>query len=102
MDNSRGLKDKVAIITGGFGDIGGATTRKLAALGAHVVVFDILDENTGRARARELGALEYQRVDQGDEKQVEAGVADVARRYSRLDVVVGNAALGSRGGLADL
>jgi NAD(P)-dependent dehydrogenase (short-subunit alcohol dehydrogenase family) len=41
-------------------------------------------------------------VDQGDEARVGAAVADVARRHGRLDVAIGNAAVGSRGGLADL
>jgi NAD(P)-dependent dehydrogenase (short-subunit alcohol dehydrogenase family) len=101
-DASRGLKDKVVLITGGCGDIGGATARKLIAFGARVVIFDLLEEPQGRARTRELGAADYQRVDQGDEAQVAAGVAAVAGRFGRLDVVMGNAALGSRSGLADL
>jgi NAD(P)-dependent dehydrogenase (short-subunit alcohol dehydrogenase family) len=102
MDASRGLQDKVVIITGGCGDIGSATTRKLAALGARVALFDLLEESQGQARARELGAADYQRVDQGDEARVAAGIAAVAGRFGRLDVVIGNAALGSRAGLADL
>jgi NAD(P)-dependent dehydrogenase (short-subunit alcohol dehydrogenase family) len=102
MDASRGLKDRVIVVTGGCGDIGGATTQKLAALGARVVLFDILPADEGRPRARELGAVDYQRVDQGDDAEVEAGLAGTARHFGRLDVVIGNAALGSRGGIADL
>ena len=45
MDNFRGLKDKVVVITGGCGDIGAATALKLAELGAKVVLFDT---ETGR------------------------------------------------------
>jgi NAD(P)-dependent dehydrogenase (short-subunit alcohol dehydrogenase family) len=101
-DNSRGLKEKVIVLTGGCGDIGGATAKKLAALGARVVLFDLLEESQGKVRARELGAVEYQRVDQGDEANVAAAIAAVASRYGRLDTVIGNAAIGSRGGLADL
>jgi NAD(P)-dependent dehydrogenase (short-subunit alcohol dehydrogenase family) len=100
MDDSRGLKDKVIVITGGCGDIGGAATRKLAALGARVVLFDILDN--GPAIARELGAVDYQRVDQGIEAQIESAVGDVVRREGRLDIVIGNAAIGTSGGLIDL
>jgi NAD(P)-dependent dehydrogenase (short-subunit alcohol dehydrogenase family) len=102
MDTSRGLKDKVIVITGGAGDIGGATTRKLAALGARVVIFDLLEAAAGKARARDLGATDYRQVDQGDAAQMDAGLSDIVRKYHRLDIVIGNAAIGSRGGLADL
>ena len=45
------LIDKVAIVTGGGGGIGGATARALAREGASVVVVDI-DEVSGRAGGR--------------------------------------------------
>jgi NAD(P)-dependent dehydrogenase (short-subunit alcohol dehydrogenase family) len=102
MDASRGLNDRVIVVTGGCGDIGGATAQKLAALGARVVLFDILPVDEGQARGRQFGALDYQRVDQGDDAQVQAGIAGTARHFGRLDVVIGNAALGSRGGITDL
>jgi NAD(P)-dependent dehydrogenase (short-subunit alcohol dehydrogenase family) len=57
MSNSRGINKKVLVITGGCGDIGGATARKLAALGAQVVIFDLLDEQAGLARTLELGGV---------------------------------------------
>ena len=37
----RGLRDKVVIVTGGGGGIGGATCRRLGAEGAKVAVFDV-------------------------------------------------------------
>jgi NAD(P)-dependent dehydrogenase (short-subunit alcohol dehydrogenase family) len=42
------------VITGGAGGFGGATARRLAALGAKVVIADIADER-GEALAKELG-----------------------------------------------
>ncbi len=101
MQNTHGLKDKVIIITGGCGDIGGATTRELAALGAQVFVFDLLDEGAGKSRVQQLGAVDYLCVDQGDVRQVQHGVAQVVERFGRLDVVIGNAAVGPPGGLLD-
>lgn len=101
MDASRGLKDQVIIITGGCGDIGSATAQKLAAFGARVILWDILDDDAGRSRVQKVGAAEYRNVDQGNSVQVHEGVQDVAKRFGRLDVVIGNAVNGSLGRLLD-
>jgi NAD(P)-dependent dehydrogenase (short-subunit alcohol dehydrogenase family) len=90
------LIDKVAIVTGGGGGIGGATARALAREGASVVVVDIdlsaaervaggIEEAGGRAMAFE--------ADLSDEAQVVATIAATVARYDRLDVVHNNAAL---------
>ncbi len=102
MDNARGLKDKVIFITGGCGDIGGATGAKLADLGARVVIADLLDERAGQARAREVGAAAYRQVDQGNVEQVQESVAAVANEFKRLDAVIGNAGIGPGGSVIDL
>jgi len=101
MDASRGLKDQVIIITGGCGDIGSATAQKLAAFGARVILWDILDDDAGRSRVQKVGAVEYRNIDQGNSVQVHEGVQDVAKRFGRLDVVIGNAVNGSLGRLLD-
>lgn len=82
MDNHRGLKDKVIVVTGGCGDIGGATTQKLAAFGAKVVVFDIRTPEAGRDHARRMGAVEYLKVDQGNDSEVHQGIEAVSRATS--------------------
>jgi 2-hydroxycyclohexanecarboxyl-CoA dehydrogenase len=51
----RGLRDKVAIVTGGGGGIGGAVCRRLADEGARVAVFDI-DEATAENVAATISA----------------------------------------------
>ena len=66
MDVSRGLNNKVVVITGGCGDIGGATALKLAELGAKVVLFDILDSEAGRARMNQLHAASAHRSSQDE------------------------------------
>ena len=48
------VQDKVALITGGAGGLGGATARRMAEEGAHVVLADLADE-AGQALAKELG-----------------------------------------------
>jgi NAD(P)-dependent dehydrogenase (short-subunit alcohol dehydrogenase family) len=102
MKDSRRLKNKVVVITGGCGDIGGATARKLALLGAKVVLFDIVEEKVGRARTRELRAAAYLNVDQSKTEDLQRGVADVAKRFGKIDVVIGNAGVGPGGNLLDL
>lgn len=102
MDTSRGLTDKVVVITGGCGDIGGATALKLAELGARVVLFDLLDPNTGRDRMKELRAEAYMRVDQSSTEELQRGIADVCDSLGRIDVAIGNAGVGPGGNLLDL
>lgn len=102
VDVSRGLNDKVVVITGGCGDIGGATALKLAELGAHVVLFDILDSEAGRARMSELHARSYMRIDQAKTAELQDGLANVFREFGRIDVAIGNAGVGPGGNLLDL
>jgi 3alpha(or 20beta)-hydroxysteroid dehydrogenase len=49
------VQGKVALISGGARNIGGATARMLVAEGASVVIGDVLDEE-GQALADELDA----------------------------------------------
>jgi 3-oxoacyl-[acyl-carrier protein] reductase len=102
MDTSRGLKNKVIIITGGCGDIGGATAMKLAELSAKVVLFDLLDPEAGQLRMKELGAATYMRVDQSVTEELRGGIADVCQQFGRVDVAIGNAGVGPGGNLLDL
>ena len=102
MERTRGLKDKTILITGGCGDIGGTMTRKLAELGARVIIFDLLNKKAGEARTRELDGAAYRKVDQGNANQVQEAVAAVARKFKRLDVVIGNAGIGPGGNVLDL
>jgi NAD(P)-dependent dehydrogenase (short-subunit alcohol dehydrogenase family) len=71
MDISNGS----VLITGGAGGFGGATARRLAKLGAKVVIADVADER-GEALAAELGGgAAYVRTDIMDETSIEAAVA---------------------------
>jgi 3-oxoacyl-[acyl-carrier protein] reductase len=102
MDVSRGLKDKVVVVTGGCGDIGGATALRLAELGARVVLFDIMDPKAGRARMKELHAVAYMNVDQSKTDELRSKIAEVCFQFGRLDVAIGNAGVGPGGNLLDL
>jgi NAD(P)-dependent dehydrogenase (short-subunit alcohol dehydrogenase family) len=89
----RRLEDKVAIVTGGGGGIGGATAHRLAAEGAQVVVADI---NLPRARqvADEVGksafAVEY---DASDVESIKALVDTTLARFGQVDILHNNAAV---------
>jgi len=102
LNNSRGLNDKVVIVTGGCGDIGGEITAKLSSFGARVILFDLLAEDEGAARTHRLGGIAYKKVDQGNAEELQKAIERVAREFQRLDIVIGNAAVGSGGRLLDI
>jgi NAD(P)-dependent dehydrogenase (short-subunit alcohol dehydrogenase family) len=95
------LDGKIVIITGGCGDIGSATMKELSQSGAHVVVFDLLKPDVGLRRVELLGGAGYYCVDQEVPQQIMDGVAQVSRKFGRLDAVIGNAARGSVTGLLE-
>jgi len=67
------------LITGGAGGFGGATARRLAALGARVVICDVADER-GQALAKELGnGAVYVHTDIMDEASIAAAVETAAK-----------------------
>ena len=85
------LQDRTAIVTGGVGGIGLATTRRFAEEGARVVVVD-LDDDRGQQAAAEVDGL-YVRCDVTDREQVEAMVARAHSTYGSVDVAFNNAGI---------
>ena len=98
------LKDQIAIITGagGEGGIGEAIARRFVGEGATVVVCDI-DEARAEAVACSLGdrAVTW-RCDVSRSEMVEGMVAEVVRRFGRLDVLVNNVGFTTPGFLGEL
>ncbi|MBX3653718.1 MAG: SDR family oxidoreductase [Ramlibacter sp.] len=88
---SFGLKDRVALVTGGAQGIGEACARRFAAEGARVVIIDMADA-PGQALAAELGAS-YVHCDVGDKSQVDALIAQVLATHGHIDVLVNNAGI---------
>jgi len=87
------LKDKVAIVTGGAHGIGLATARRYVAEGARVVIADI-DAAAGEAAARTLGnACRFAATDVGSARDADNVVAEAARAFGGLDVLVNNAGI---------
>jgi 2-hydroxycyclohexanecarboxyl-CoA dehydrogenase len=88
------LQDKVAVITGGGGGIGGATSARFAQEGARVAV---LDRNLEAAQAvaqrilGEGGAALAVECDITDRASVDAAVAQVMGQLGPIDILVNNA-----------
>jgi NAD(P)-dependent dehydrogenase (short-subunit alcohol dehydrogenase family) len=79
LDNSRGLSGKVIVITGRSGDIGAETNARLSSFGARVIPFDLRSEDDGAARAPQLGAVAYKKVDQGHADELQRVIEQVVR-----------------------
>ena len=91
-----GLKDRVAIITGGSRGIGKACAKELLAEGA-VVVLVSKNPEINAAAVRGLGKLHPDRVlgvaaDLTDDAAIAAMTAQVVERYGRIDILVNSAA----------
>ncbi len=86
----RGLKGKAAIITGGLGDLGYASGKRLVEEGCQVALFDVKPDAEGRAKA--IGCLHWQ-VDLRDEAAVRAACAAVEAELGPVSVLVNSAAV---------
>ena len=84
------LDGRVAIVTGSSSGIGAETARRLAALGASVIVNSASSVETGRAVAEEVGGT-YVQADISDRAQCDALVEAALSAHGRLDVLVNNA-----------
>lgn len=91
------VEGKVALVTGGASGIGAATCELLAREGASVVVTDVDDLRGPElvAKIRKAGGeavfIEQDVTSEGRWIEV---VADVVKRYGRLDILVSNAGIG--------
>jgi len=89
----KGLKDRVAIVTGGASGIGRATAARLVAEGASVALVDI-DGPAVAAVAAELGGEVLPLAgDVGSEEDVRAYFAAAAEHFGRVDSLHNNAGI---------
>ena len=95
------LKDKIAVITGGAAGIGEYGTRLFAKEGATVIIFDV-NEEAGKKLEAELCEkgqnVIFMKTDISSYDAVCASMAEIDKRFGRLDVLYNNASvfLGNR------
>lgn len=80
------LKDVGVIVTGGASGLGGATASLLAGKGAKVAIFD-LNEESGQAKAAEIGGI-FVKVNVADEESVNAGLATAEAAHGVARILV--------------
>ena len=90
------LKNKTAIVTGAASGIGKEIARQFVRQGARVAIAD-LNLDAARQAADEINSsgsstLAVQ-MDVTDEKQVDAGVAEVRGKFGGVDILVSNAGI---------
>lgn len=100
------MENRIALISGGLGDIGRAIAVHLAKQGMRIALADLPDEATASPqlealRAAGCGALLYNRVDVSSEEEVAAWLDLVAEQWGTPQVVVPNAGIVVSGQLTD-
>jgi len=99
-----GLKDKVALVTGGNSGIGRAIAVAFAEAGAKVVIAARgieSGEETVRLISDRGGECIFVRTDVSKAAEVESLFGRIAERYGRLDCAVNNAAVEGQKGFVD-
>lgn len=95
------LQDRVAVVTGAGTGIGAAIARKLAQLGAVTLLCGRRRaplESSAAAITQSGGRAEIAECDVSDLRSVESLAARVERDFSRTDILINNAGVGSFAG----
>ncbi len=82
-----------AVVTGGASGLGAATARALAAKGVRVAIFD-LQEEKGKALAKEIGGV-FCEVNVTSDESVDAGFAHARAAHGQERILVNCAGIGN-------
>jgi len=90
------LSSKVALVTGGSGDIGGAVARCLGQHGAYVVVTYVGAADAAAQTVEDIisagGQATSHQLDQRDPASIDACIERIRHEQGRLDILINNAA----------
>lgn len=91
------LSGKVALVTGGVGDLGNEMALHLAQAGASLVLWDLPEEAAAAARIQRVrmagGKVLYWQVDVRDRARVDAAMDEIVKELGGLDIVCSNAGI---------
>lgn len=88
----RGLKGKIAVVTGGCNGLGAASARRLIEEGCRVAILDLQEPDDG-LRAELGDAARFYRADIGDETQIASAIEAARGELGDAAILVNNAAL---------
>ena len=86
-----GLKEKVAVVTGGNSGIGYATAKELKERGAHVIITGRRKEAVEKAAA-EINVMGWV-ADQSNLNDIDSLVSAIARQFGKIDILLINAGI---------
>src|SRR5690349_18274776 len=91
------LSGKVAVVTGGAGELGRVMARTLAACGASVAINDLTSRDKAEALRREIEAMGVRaaavQADVTDAASVEAMRKSIVKSLGDPDIIVNNAVI---------
>lgn len=89
------LKNKVAVVTGGAGEIGKETSKLFLKNGAKVCLVDLSQESLDEAKSelKKYGEVITVQADVTEESQVENYVNEVIKHFGTVDVFFNNAGI---------
>lgn len=99
------FQDKVCIVTGGGSGIGRATCERFAREGGRVLVVDLNEQHgsdTVQAIRDAGGTAAFAKADVGVSSQVQTAVQSALDQWSKIDILVNNAAMMTFKPLVDL
>ncbi|MGV3527877.1 MAG: SDR family NAD(P)-dependent oxidoreductase [Flavisolibacter sp.] len=101
------LENKIALISGGLGDIGRAVALQLGKQGARVAICDTVNEQSAKSILDSLQnegctQLHYTQTDVSSESQVSAWIDAVEQHWGITQIAVCNAGIVVSGSLNDL
>jgi len=90
------FKDRVCLVTGGGSGIGRATCLRMAREGGRVVVIDLNDNHGNETIGlieKAKGTAIFTKADVGNPSDISAAIDSAIKKWSRIDVLVNNAAM---------